>query len=56
VGSPDIDVKKLLELRDKLEGRIKELQDELNLLNEIREVLDDVIKSESIVPATGVGG
>jgi len=52
VGSPGIDVKKLLELRDRLEGRIKELQDELNLLNEIKGVLDDVIKSQSIVPAT----
>lgn len=46
------DIKKLLELRDKLEGRIKELQEELNLLNEVKDVIDSVIKSQSIVPAT----
>jgi hypothetical protein len=52
VSSSGVDVKRLLELREKLESRIKELQEELNLLNEIREVLDGLIKSQSIMPAT----
>ncbi|MGC9152943.1 MAG: hypothetical protein ACP5GY_04325 [Vulcanisaeta sp.] len=47
----NVDVKKLLELRDKLESRIKELQEELNLLIEVRNALDSIIKSQSIVPA-----
>ncbi len=47
-----MDVKRLLELRDKLDSRIKELQEELNLLNEIKSVIDSIIKSQSIVPAT----
>ncbi|BDR91624.1 hypothetical protein [Vulcanisaeta souniana] len=50
------DVKKLLELRDKLDNRIRELQEELNLLNEIKNVLDNIIKSQSIVPATELVG
>ena len=52
VSSSGVDVKRLLELREKLESRIKELQEELNLLNEVREVLDGLIKSQSIMPAT----
>ncbi|MCG2892565.1 MAG: hypothetical protein L7H00_03425 [Vulcanisaeta sp.] len=52
MSSSGVDVKRLLELREKLESRIKELQEELNLLNEIREVLDGLIKSQSIMPAT----
>ena len=47
----NVDVKKLLELRDKLESRIKELQEELKLLIEVRNALDSIIKSQSIVPA-----
>ncbi|WP_054855001.1 hypothetical protein [Vulcanisaeta sp. JCM 16161] len=47
-----VDVKRLLELRDKLDSRIKELQEELDLLNEVKGVIDSIIKSQSIVPAT----
>lgn len=47
----NIDVKKLLELRDRLESKIKELQEELNLLSEIKDVIDSIIKSQSIIPA-----
>lgn len=47
-----VDVKKLLELRDKLDSRIKELQEELDLLNEVKSFIDNIIKSQSIVPAT----
>ena len=46
-----VDVKKLLELRDKLDSRIKELQEELDLLNEVKSFIDDLIKSQSIVSA-----
>lgn len=48
----EIDVKKLLELRDKLEGRIKELQEELALLSGIKDLLDSLIRSQSITPAS----
>ena len=46
-----VDVKKLLELRDKLDSRIKELQEELDLLNEVKSFIDNLIKSQSIVSA-----
>ncbi len=47
-----VDVKRLLELRDRLDSRIRELQEELDLLNEVKSVIDSIIKSQSIVPAT----
>ena len=46
----------MLELRDKLDSRIKELQEELDLLNEVKSVIDNIIKSQSIVPATELVG
>ncbi len=46
-----MDVKKLLELRDRLDSRIRELQEELDLLNEVKNVIDGIIKSQSIMPA-----
>lgn len=48
----EVDVKRLLELRDKLESRIKELQEEIELLSSIRDLLDSIIKSQSITPAS----
>ncbi|WP_238375113.1 hypothetical protein [Vulcanisaeta thermophila] len=47
-----VDVKRLLELRDRLEARIKELQGELELLSGIKDLLDSIIRSQSITPAS----
>lgn len=48
----ETNIKRLLELRDKLESRIKELQEEIELLSSIRDLLDSIIKSQSIAPAS----
>ncbi len=44
-------VKKLLDLRSRLEERIRELEEELSLLKEIMSVIEELVKSQSITTA-----